>query len=86
MGVRRSGVGVEKMLYNLRWYLKYYEALHVHKSGVYDCENVRSTKVLVTDKKICSKHLFGTRLEFFSTKTSKSRIQIRMGGGDWKIE
>ena len=30
-----------------------YEALCIHKSGIYGCENVGSAKTLLTDKKVC---------------------------------
>ena len=40
-----------------------YEALYVHKLGVYCLENVSSTNILLKDKKNCSKHLCGIRPE-----------------------
>ena len=54
---------------------------HVHKLGIYDREHVSSTKVLLTDKKICSKRLFGTRCEIFPQILVTKGIQI--GAGDW---
>ena len=61
VGVRISGDGVEKMMSNLRWYC--YEALYVHKSGVYGRENVSSTKILLANRKICSGYLSEARLK-----------------------
>ena len=37
--------------------------LYVNKSGVYGLENVSSTRILLTDMKICSKQLFRKRFE-----------------------
>ena len=54
---------------------------HVHKLGIYDRENVSSKKVLLTDKKICLKRLFGTRCEIFAQILVTTGIQI--GAGDW---
>ena len=42
---------------------------HVHKLGVHGLENVCNTKTMLTDKKICSKHLYGTLFEKFLRKT-----------------
>ena len=43
--------GGGKYAFGLRYYC--YEAgVYVHISGVYGCENVSSTKILLTDKKI----------------------------------
>ena len=43
-------------------------------------ENVSSTKILVIDKKICSKHLLLTRFENFCVKTNKRRVWRKREG------
>ena len=55
------GGGVESMLSSLRKYC--YEALSVHKLGVCGGENVRSAKILLTERLIqnsCFKHVLKT--------------------------
>jgi len=49
--------------------------------GVYGRENVSSTKTLLTDKNICSKHLFGHGLKSLCAETNKQGVLIRVGVG-----
>ena len=54
---------------------------NVCKSGVYVRRNVSSTKMLQTDRKICSKHTFRRRFEtFVCTKNNKRGVLIRARG------
>ena len=57
------------MLCNLRKCC--YEALSVHISGVYGCENVSSTKILLKTRKFAQKICMEHVLKKFSTKTNK---------------
>ena len=51
--------------------------------GVDGHENISSTKTLLTDKKICSKHLFGTQFEKYLRKNEYVGGPNKSGG--WKI-
>ena len=52
----------------------------VHKSGICNLENVSSTNTLLTDKKSCSEHLFGTHCEKCLLKTKKRGMANKIGG------
>ena len=54
-----------------------------HRLGIYSREKLSITRTLLTDKKICSKHLFGTRFENFLRKENKLGGSNKTGD-DWR--
>ena len=84
--IKMWGVGISREVrYALRCKKNCYEALYVHKSGVYGRENVNSSNILLIDKKICSKYLFGIRFSQNFCPTTKKQGGPNKSRGVGKI-